>query len=274
MTLSGLLANSAPMATNTMRLNANGTLLHRQLFVLLQQQIVSGRLRSGERLPTQEALCRQFSVSRITVRKALADLQSEGLIRNEQGVGAFVTAERSPVQKSPSLGFVDELHRVLAETTVKVMSIDKQRCPSAVAAALGLGESEEALHVVRTRARGRVPVMLLDAWIPPQYSASVTRKALRTTPLYLLIAGSADKLGRVAQQVTAALADPVVAEALQVDMNSAVLKIERLIHHRSGVPIQFMTIWSTSERSRLVMELAAEDIDGLNAGRLLHDVGV
>src|ERR1700744_3197371 len=56
------------MATSTTtKLSANGTLLHRQLFVLLRQQIQSGRLRTGEQLPTQDALCREFSVSRITV---------------------------------------------------------------------------------------------------------------------------------------------------------------------------------------------------------------
>ena len=257
----------------TTRLSANGTLLHRQLFVLLRQQIQSGRLRTGEQLPTQDALCREFSVSRITVRRALADLQAEGWIRNEQGVGAFVTADAQAAPKAPAVGFVGELQRVLAETTVKVVSIAPQRCPSQVAAALGLGESGEGLHVIRIRSRGRVPVMYLDAWIPPRFAADVSEKALRSKPLYELIAGSAKKLGRVAQQVNASLADPVVAAALQVEVNSAVLKVERLIHHRSGDPLQYMTIWSSPERSRLVMELEAEDIDSMNAGRLLHDVG-
>ncbi|MDB5818770.1 MAG: Transcriptional regulator, GntR family [Rhizobacter sp.] len=255
-----------------MKLSAKGALLHRQLFLLLQQQIASGRLRDGEQLPTQDALCQQFGVSRITVRRALADLQAEGLIRNEQGVGAFVTAHGAASSKSPNLGFVGELHRVLEETTVKVLSLGMTRCPLPVAAALGLGEADDALHVLRTRSRNRVPVMLLDAWIPAAFAASVTPKALRSQPLYKLLAGSAENLGRIAQQVNAALADPVVASALQVDVNSPVLKMERLVHQRDGTPIQFMTVWSTPARTRLVMELAADDLDGLNAGRLVHDL--
>lgn len=55
-------------------IKSNGILLHRQLFVFLRQQIANEEYRIGDRLPTQEALCEQFSVSHITVRRALADL--------------------------------------------------------------------------------------------------------------------------------------------------------------------------------------------------------
>lgn len=260
------------MSTGILKLNPNGALLHRQLFVLLKEQIASGRYRAGERLPTQDALCKQFSVSRITVRHALADLQAEGLIRNEQGVGAFVTARPAATRRGPALGFVGELHRTLEETTMKLLSLGPRRCPLAIAAALGVAEEEEALHVVRTRSRGRTPVMLLDAWIPQRFAGAVTPRALLKTPLYQLIAGSADRLGRVVQEINGALADPIVAQSLGVDVNSAMLKIERLVHDRDGTPIQHLTIWSSPQRSRLVMEVASDDIDGLNAGRLLHDV--
>ncbi|WP_256354485.1 GntR family transcriptional regulator [Variovorax sp. dw_308] len=259
------------MTTRAIKLTANGTVLHRQLFVLLKEQIVSGRLRNGDKLPTQDALCTQFSVSRITVRRALTDLEAEGLVRNEQGAGAFVTAEQPAPNQLLNLGFVDDLRRQSAETTVKVLSLDHQRCPYTVAQALRIDTSASALHVVRVRSRSRLPVMLLDAWIPQEVAASVTREALRSRPLYELIAGG-DNLGRVVQQVNAALADPVVAAALQVEVNSAVLKVERLLHRRDDVPIQFMTVWSTPQRTRLVMDVDAEHIDGLNAGLLLHDV--
>ncbi len=254
------------------KLRAGGALLHRQLYVLLKEQIVTGRYREGDTLPTQEALCRQFSISRITVRRALADLAEGGFIRNRQGVGAFVTAGSGKTQEGPDFSFVGEMRRALKETTMTLLLLETRRCPAAIAAALGLADDEPALHVVRTRSRGGEPVALLDGWIPAPFAGAVTAKALDTKPLHELIAGNLEQLGRVAQEVNAALASPVVAQALKVDVNAATLRIDRLVHNRSGAPIHYLTVWTTPLRTRLVMEVNAGYVDGYDVGRLLHDV--
>lgn len=54
------------------------------------EEIRSGRLGTGEQLPTERQLCEQFSVSRTVVREALSQLKSEELISTYQGKGAFV----------------------------------------------------------------------------------------------------------------------------------------------------------------------------------------
>ncbi len=254
-----------------MRLNARAGLLHRQLFLQLRQDIVSGRYGPGDRLPTQEALCERYAVSRITVRRALGDLQNEGLVRNEQGAGAFVTDRAHAAPAARPLGFLGEMHRVLDETTMRVLSIERARCPASIAAALRLHEGDEALHLLRVRSRDGVPLMLLDAWIPPRCAGAVTARALRGTPLYQLVSGGAEHLGRVVQEVTAALADPGVAHALGIDVNDPVLRLDRLMHDRGDSPIMHMTIWVTPRRTRLVSEVQADALNTSSAGRLLHD---
>lgn len=256
----------------SMKLNADGALLHRQLYVLLKEQIVSGRYRPGEVLPTQEALCRQFSISRITVRRALADLAEDGFVQNRQGVGAFVTAKTVNTRHGPDFSFIGDMRRTLKETTMRVLALEVARCPRPIAAHLGLAEEEQALHVVRVRSFENKPVTLLDGWIPLPFAQSVTEEKLQTTSLHELIAGSFERLGRVAQEVNAALADPFVARALDVEINSAALKIDRLVHNREGAPVHYVTVWTTPRRTRLVMEVSADDIDGYNVGRLLHHV--
>ena len=256
----------------SMKLQSNGTVLHRQLYVLLREQIVTGRYHAGDRLPTQEELCRQFSISRITVRRALTDLQDAGLIRNEQGVGAFVTADIERLKRGPDFSFIGDMRRTLKETTMELLLLQSQRCPPDVARTLGLKSEAEALHVVRTRSKDGKPVALMDGWIPPPYAENVTAQALKRKSLHELIAGGFDRLGRVAQEVNAALADPIVAQGLKVDLNSAVLRTTRLVHHRDGAPVHYVTVWTTPLRTRLVMEIEAEELGGHNVGRLLHDV--
>ena len=66
--------------------------LSRGLFEQLAEQIKSGRLAAGARLPTEGELARAARVSRTVVREAVAALRAEGLVVTRQGVGAFVSA--------------------------------------------------------------------------------------------------------------------------------------------------------------------------------------
>jgi GntR family transcriptional repressor for pyruvate dehydrogenase complex len=77
--------------------------LSRRLFEQLAEQIKSGRLAPGARLPTEHALTRAARVSRTVVREAVAALRAEGLVVTRQGVGAFVSAEpqRAPFRIEP-----------------------------------------------------------------------------------------------------------------------------------------------------------------------------
>ncbi len=77
--------------------------LSRGLFEQLAEQIKSGRLSPGERLPTEQELTRAARVSRTVVREAVAALRAEGLVITRQGVGAFVTAtpQQAPFRIDP-----------------------------------------------------------------------------------------------------------------------------------------------------------------------------
>jgi len=64
-----------------------------QLADLLRQQIESGELAPGARIPSVLSLAQEYELAAGTVRKALAQLQREGLIESRVGWGTFVTAK-------------------------------------------------------------------------------------------------------------------------------------------------------------------------------------
>lgn len=57
--------------------------------------IQEGRLKPGDKLPTEHFLAKSFGVSRSVVREAIAQLRNEGLVETRQGVGAFVTERQA-----------------------------------------------------------------------------------------------------------------------------------------------------------------------------------
>jgi len=88
----------------------------------ISREIAQGRLRSGDRLPTEHALATTFGVSRNVVREAIAKLRSEGRVRSEQGRGAFVAEATNPtvlsidhkaLQKGDAFASLFELRGIL-----------------------------------------------------------------------------------------------------------------------------------------------------------------
>ena len=95
---------------------------HKPIYDVLRAEIEAGKYRNDRRLPSEEALCRRWKVSRPTVARALRGLQLEGLIERRAGSGTFVRAEIRPLQTMigllvDGLGKTEILDPICAEIT-------------------------------------------------------------------------------------------------------------------------------------------------------------
>lgn len=69
---------------------AGDTPPYRQIAYMLRRAIASDQLRPGDQLPSEAKLIEHFGVARMTVRQAIQELRSEGLVVSEHGRGVFV----------------------------------------------------------------------------------------------------------------------------------------------------------------------------------------
>jgi LacI family transcriptional regulator len=96
---------------------------HKPISDTLRSEIEAGKYaNAGGRLPSEEALCRRWKVSRPTVARALRDLQLQGLVDRRAGAGTFIRAERLPLQVTlgllvDGLGKTEILDPLCAEIT-------------------------------------------------------------------------------------------------------------------------------------------------------------
>jgi len=248
-----------------------GVPLHRQLFLVLHDEIDRGVIAPGEALPTEQTLCEQFGVSRITVRRALADLAERGYIERRQGVGSFVR-EHNPADPSSVAGsYMDGLRQTQFETKVDVVELGVRRPPRTVADALGI--SGDLLHIVRVRRQRRTdePLIVTDAWLPEELADVLTEPALVRAPLYELLSDAGVSVDRVQHEITAEIAGPRNAHLLDTAIGTALLRLNRLAFV-GGAPHHYLSVLLSPSRSRVVMNQSAAELETGDGLAITHDV--
>jgi len=256
---------TAPVSTDA------GVPLHRQLFLVLHDEIDRGVIAPGEALPTEQTLCDQFGVSRITVRRALADLAEQGYIERMQGVGSFVREHHPSDPSSVAGSYMDGLRQTQFETNVDVVELGVRRPPRAVAE--GLGTSGDLLHIVRVRRQRRTgePLIVTDAWLPEELADVLTEPALIRVPLYELLSDAGVSVSRVQHEITAEIAGPRNAHLLDTAIGAALLRLNRLAFV-GDAPHHYLSVLLSPSRSRVVLNQSAAELETGDGLAITHDV--
>jgi GntR family transcriptional regulator len=258
-------ADNGPVSTGA------GVPLHRQLYLVLHDEIDRVVLAPGDALPTEQTLCDQFGVSRITVRRALADLAELGYIERRQGVGSFVREHGPADVSSAGRSYMEGLRQSQFETEVDVVELGTRRPPRVIAETLET--SGELLQIVRVRRQRRTgePLMVTDAWLPAGLANTMTEPALRRAPLYELLSNAGIVVDRVRHEITAEIAGPRNARLLDTAIGAALLRVNRLAFV-ADLPHHYLSILLSPNRSRVLMSQSAAELETGDGLAIAHDV--
>lgn len=265
------IATHSKTLQNNNLLRAKGTSLHHQLFLALREEIIRGDYAPRSPIPREEDLGKRFGVSRITVRRALTDLETLGLVEKQQGRGTFVRADVPAPRPPATLSLIESLRQVANETKAEVLKLERTAPPRAVAEMLQLETGALAVYVMRLRRLDATPVMVTEAWVPDTLGMRLTRALLQKKALYEILMEHKIVFGRVVQEITAIASDALYARLLGAGLGVPLLKLTRLLYGANGQPVQHLTVVASPERSRLLMDVAIEDVNTFSAGHIVHD---
>ncbi len=250
---------------------AAGVPLHRQLFLVLHDEIDRGVMAPGEALPTEQTLGDQFGVSRITVRRALADLAEQGYIERRQGVGSFVRRHGPADVSSTGRSYMQGLRQTQFETEVEVVELGVRPPPRVIADALETsGELLQVLRVRRQRRTGE-PLIVSDAWLPTDLADALAESALRRAPLYQLLSEAGVVVDRVRHEITAEIAGPRNARLLDTAIGAALLRVNRLAYV-ADAPHHHLSALLSPGRSRVLLSQTADELEMADGLTIAHDV--
>jgi GntR family transcriptional regulator len=98
----------------------SGVPIYRQVIEQIRQQIMAGRLSEGEKLMSVRELAAQLRVNPMTISKAYALLEVEGLVERRRGVGLFAAKLRKDKKAHTRAKLMEEVLRKAAVTAVQL----------------------------------------------------------------------------------------------------------------------------------------------------------
>ncbi|MBA4255986.1 MAG: phosphonate metabolism transcriptional regulator PhnF [Polaromonas sp.] len=225
----------------------------------LADAIAQGQYTPGQRLPSEHALAQQFGVNRHTVRRSLASLCSQGLLRATQGSGTYV--EDFAVELVLSSRTRHRQNLALSGMKGKLQVLESQTVPASSVVALKLCVPEDSpLLWLRVLADVEAqPLSLSERHFPLQRFPDL-ESVLRSTGslTQAFAAHGVHDYTRRESRVTADMPDTALAAHLHMPTTRPVLRVDSLNVDAMGSPIEWARAWFPADRVALNVDHTKE----------------
>jgi GntR family transcriptional regulator len=190
-------------------------------------------------MPSENELIAQVAVSRATVRKAVADLVSEGVLRSVRGRGTFTAQHRFETALDRPVGFTESITSLGRRPSSRVLSVERLQSTAEPASRLGIERGDEMLVIERLRLIDGEPAMLERMHLPATLVPSLTDGKLEGSIYELLELEYGLFPARGTETIFSINADERLARLLGTEAGSALLTTIRTTQTHAGTPLEY-----------------------------------
>jgi GntR family transcriptional regulator len=231
--------------------------LYAKVEMALAADIAAGLLPIGSQLPSEDCLVSRFEVSRTTVRKAIENLVSRGLVQIRRGRGTFVAEPRIHQELTELSGFVEDMTALGRHPTARLLDHRVVVAGEAVARELDITAGTQVTRIERVRLADGVPISLDETYLPLDIGRKIVQHDLEAEPIFSLLEDKYDlPLVEAKYQLEATTATEHVAAALGIAAGSPIFLIERTSYCAGPRPIDYEKLYYRGDFIRFVTRLA------------------
>jgi GntR family transcriptional regulator len=232
--------------------------LYQQIADSILEQIHSGKLLPGARLPSEKELSESYHAGRNTIRHALSDLAAKGYVESVQGVGTFVTETLFPKTVEFLYGFSQEMAQRGKTVGSQVLESRIMPADPALARILRIQLGAEVVFLNRLRLVDGKPAAIERAYLPHVFCHGILEHDFAVESLYDVLANRYNmKPDHAEQEIGAEIATSQVAELMKLNQPAAVLVIRRETRTAEGRVIEYVESEFRSDRFRFYTNLKA-----------------
>ncbi len=201
------------------------------------KRIKSGELKPGDMIDSERELARNWSVSLMTARHALKELEREGMVVRRAATGTFVAPPR--VEFNKLVSFTDHIagRGMVPRSRLLNGSITEN---DDIAARLALPPGSPIVKIERLRFAAEEPLSLETCYLGRELFPDILRRQLEQRSLFgILEADYHIKLAYADEEVDATNADSRTAELLKIPRGAALLRLRQLLYSTSGQQLAY-----------------------------------
>jgi GntR family transcriptional regulator len=221
---------------------------------LLRMEILTG-VHGWSLLPSESALTLRFATSRNALREALDLLRNEGIIERVPGAGTFVVVAKAVHRHDRLEGLADTLEP--GRVAVELLDVAMIPAPLAVASRLELEPGSQVVFLDRRLNLDGSPLSVWSSYLPADLAGGLIDGDLSIDFYHLIRDRLGLQLNAAKFATEARLADECVAQLLGVASGAPVLFLERLLHERSGRPLEFGFVALRGDRIQFLTHVTA-----------------
>jgi len=224
-----------------------------QIIQYFVDKIESGNLNNGDKLPTEEEICKFFNVSRITARQALNELSNGGYIVKKQGIGSYVK-DKMKMQLNSLQGFSEEMISKGLTPRSELLSLEAGTPSIEVAEKLKISMSIKVYSISRLRYANDVALSLENAYIPSFHCPGIERYDLTSSLYKVLNENYGISAQKANQTIEAGFIDKKTAKLLDVKIGTQALIIERITYFNEN-PFEYVKSVYRGDKYKFYVDL-------------------
>jgi len=229
--------------------------LYVQVKKILMKRIQSGVYCEGDIIPAELEFQKEFDVSRITVRQAINELVSEGVLSRKRGRGTVVL----PKQISEKLGRIKSFTQEMEEMgyTPKTYAAKIHLIPAGerIARKLEVDEKEAVYCVERIRGTDEHIIVLFINYVKRELKLPLEDEMYFDSLYRVIEENNPNRISKASEQFSALTANSEIAKKLQIQKGDPILLRERVSYDESGTIIEFSICYYIAERYQYTIDL-------------------
>ena len=209
--------------------------LYHQLMQRLAEDIERGKYAVGSRIPPEHELESLYGVSRVTVRRALAELTAEGLLEKKQGKGTFVSSPRISQDLKSIHSFHDACKQNGFQGGTIVVHVKEEKADAADLQELELLEGSKVVETLRVRTADGVPVVLERNHFSMVYSYLENENL--SGSLYNVLRDYGIEPKQASHDISMTYATEEQAKLLNIEAGSPLMRLHEVVYDQKGRPL-------------------------------------
>lgn len=229
--------------------------LYSQIKDAILNFIEVNNLQPGDLLPSERELCEVFSVSRLTVRKAITLLIQDGVVFQQAGKGTFISSPKIQQRLLVLTSFTEAITQEGHTPGTQVLEFAMSQPKPSICRKLEVPYGSSLLMVRRLRFIDNSPFSISTSYLPPEVIASISREDLQHNSLYgLLDKRCGIKLAKASAVLEVAVADQYEAMLLTIKPGMPLFLMQGTTRSTEGALVEYFEVLYRGDRLRFSTE--------------------